>query len=58
MGRKGGCRKTRRMEADGRWKAVASLWGRGGFYRRGEKFFTLCKCLIYGQVKATQNGCE
>ena len=35
-----------------------SLGGGGGFYGRGEKFFTLCKYLIYGQVKVTQNGYE
>ena len=35
------------------------LFGGGvGFYGRGEFFFTLCKCLIHGQVKATQDGCK
>ena len=35
-----------------------SLGGGVGFNVRGEKFFTLCKCLILGQVKVTQSGCE
>ena len=32
--------------------------GKVGLYGRGEKFFTLCKCLIYGQVKVTRGGCK
>ena len=35
-----------------------SLGRRVGFDGRDGKFFALCKCLIIGQVKATQNGCE
>ena len=35
-----------------------TLGSRGGLYGRGEKIFTLCKCLILGQVKVTRDGYE
>ena len=43
------------------WKVESGRFslGEGSDSTVGVKiFFTLCKCLIYGQVKATQDGCE
>ena len=40
LGRKGGCRKTRRKESEGTWKAVDSLWGEGADSTVGVKNFS------------------